>query len=110
MSAVAIPFQVGVERAVTFIQFVRPENSFDPELVATLMAAYDKAVASLHDNGQPQIVREIIARRIIEAAKKGERDPDRLRNAALIAFQGIGRPRRLEPLCGRRPSSGPDHR
>jgi hypothetical protein len=58
VSAVAIPFQVGVEMAVTFVQFVRPENSFDPELVATLIAAYDKAVASLHDNGQPQVVRE----------------------------------------------------
>ena len=110
VSAVAIPFQVGVEMAVTFVQFVRPESSFDPELVATLIAAYDKAVASLHDNAQPQVVREIMARRIIEAAKKGERDPDRLRNAALIAFQGIGRPQRLEPLCRRRPSSGPDYR
>ena len=110
VSAVAIPFQVGVEMAVTFVQFVRLESCFDPELVATLIAAYDKAVASLHDNGQPQVVREIMARRIIEAAKKGERDPDRLRNAALIAFQGIGRPQRLEPLCRRRPSSGPDYR
>ena len=110
VSAVAIPFQVGVEMAVTFVQFVRPESSFDPELVATLIAAYDEAVAFLHDNGQPQVVREIMARRIIEAAKKGERDPDRLRNAALIALQGIGRPQRLEPLCRRRPSSGPDYR
>jgi hypothetical protein len=27
---------------------------------------------------------------IIEVAKKGERDPDRLCKAALIAFQGLG--------------------
>jgi hypothetical protein len=72
------------------MQFTRPENSFDPELIAALIAVYDRAVASLHDNGQPEIVREAMAGRIIEAAKKGERDPDRLCKAALIAFQGIG--------------------
>jgi hypothetical protein len=32
------------------------------------------------------LVREIIAKRIIEAAKKGERDPVRLRNAGLAAL------------------------
>jgi hypothetical protein len=34
----------------------------------------------------PRLVREIIAKRIIVAAKKGERDPVRLRNAGLAAL------------------------
>ena len=39
------------------------------------------------DTGQPALVREIIARRIIKAATKGERDPARsLRNAGLAAL------------------------
>jgi hypothetical protein len=33
--------------------------------------------------GQPKIVLEIIAQRIVEAAKRGERDPARLVEAAL---------------------------
>jgi hypothetical protein len=33
---------------------------------------------AIHDTGQPENVREIIAQRIIEAASRGKRDPDRL--------------------------------
>ena len=35
--------------------------------------AFDAACEGLQDGGQPDLVREIIAKRIIEAAKKGER-------------------------------------
>jgi hypothetical protein len=48
--------------------------------------AFDAACAGLQDGGQPDLVREIIAKRIIEAAKKGERDPVRLRNAGLATL------------------------
>jgi hypothetical protein len=58
----------------------------DPETVKTLSEAYEKACKSLHDTGQPQIVNEIIAQRIIALALKGERDPDRLCAGALIAL------------------------
>ena len=41
--------------------------------------AFDRACHSLHDIGQPDlVVREIIAKRIIEVARDGERDPDEL--------------------------------
>ena len=40
----------------------------------------------LHDTGQPAIVYEVIAKRVIDGAKNGERDPVRLRNAALAAL------------------------
>ena len=49
--------------------------------------AFDKAARSLHDRGQPAIVQEVIAKRIIEIAKTGERDPDKL---ALLALQKMG--------------------
>lgn len=68
------------------LQFIRPDNAFDPETTAILTAAYDKAIAALHDRGQPEIVREIIAKRIITLAGKGERDPDRLCTSALTAI------------------------
>jgi hypothetical protein len=41
----------------------------------------------LHDKGQPAIVYEVIAKRIIDAAKNGERDPVQLRN---IGLAGLG--------------------
>ena len=67
------------------VKFFR-DASFDPETVKVLCDAYDKASRSLHDNGQPDIVKEVIARRIISLAKKGERDPDRLCAGALAAL------------------------
>ena len=48
--------------------------------------ALDAACEGLRDTGQPALVREIIAERIIETAKKGERDPARLRSAGLAAL------------------------
>ena len=47
------------------------------ETTRLLGEAFDAARAALHDRGQPEIVYEIVAKRIIEAAKKGERDPIR---------------------------------
>ncbi len=63
------------------------EGSFDPETVKTLCDAYDRVRKSLHDTGQPEVVNEVIARRILAVASKGERDPDRLCEAAL---SGLG--------------------
>jgi hypothetical protein len=62
--------------------FVRP-GVFDPEALAAMGVAFDAACKALEDTGQPQIVREVIAERIIAAANAGERDPVRLREAAL---------------------------
>jgi hypothetical protein len=61
-------------------------TAFDPETVRTLCDAYEKARKSLHDTGQPRIVSEIIAQRIIALARQGERDSDRLCAGALIAL------------------------
>lgn len=47
--------------------------------------AFDAACAEFADNNLSKFVREIIARRIIDAAKNGERDPKRLCDAALLA-------------------------
>jgi len=56
---------------------------FDPEIAATLGAAYDEAVARLLK--QPDIVRETIAKRIVALAAKGGRDVHALCDKALIA-------------------------
>jgi tartrate dehydratase beta subunit/fumarate hydratase class I family protein len=48
--------------------------------------AFDQACKSLRSFGSVLTVREIIAKRIIEAAKIGEREPVRLCEQAVIPF------------------------
>ena len=67
-------------------QFLRPTDVFEPETLEALSNAYDMALRALHDIGQPEVVREVIARRIIAAARRGERHPARLCANALAAF------------------------
>ena len=61
-------------------------SDFDDEMTRLMGKAFDTACHELHDDGQPSIVYEIMAKRIIAAAKTGERDAARLRDAALAAF------------------------
>ena len=62
-------------------------SGFDAEAVQALGKAYDLACLSLHPGGQPPVVQEILARKIIEVAQRGERDPERL---AAIALANLG--------------------
>jgi hypothetical protein len=61
-------------------------TAFDPDLTHAMGQAYDRAFRALHDRGQPAMVHEVIAKRIIEIAKTGERDPNKLCERALQAF------------------------
>jgi hypothetical protein len=56
---------------------------FEPEATAAMGEAFDAACKELNCTGQPEVVRELVAKRIIAAASKGELDPVRLRTAAL---------------------------
>jgi hypothetical protein len=67
--------------------FAKP-GAFEPETIALMSEAFDAACQELQDTGQPQIVLEVIAERIIAAASVGERDPVRLRKAALVGYPG----------------------
>jgi hypothetical protein len=53
---------------------------FDDDAISIVGEAFDAACKELHDKGQPTIVYEVIAKRIIDAASNGERDPVQLRN------------------------------
>lgn len=54
--------------------------------------AFDTACKAMHDAGQPDVVYEVIARRIIAAARRGERDVRRLQQVALAALANGSRP------------------
>ena len=67
-------------------------GSFDAEITRTMGQVFDKACNSLRDFGSAVLVREIIAKRIIEAAKNGERDPARLYEQAVRVVVSIDIP------------------
>lgn len=45
--------------------------------------AFDCVTKGLRDTGQPDVVQEIIAKRIVDLAANGELDPQKLANMAL---------------------------
>ncbi len=60
--------------------------SFDDTATLAMGEAFDHACVSLHRFGTLITARELIAKRIIEAAKNGEHDPTRLHEQSLIPF------------------------
>jgi hypothetical protein len=68
------------------------QSTFDPETLQVLQDAFDEALAEVlaSPNGSvdEQQARDLIAKRIVEAARdQGERDPQRLKQHALKGFE-----------------------
>jgi hypothetical protein len=65
------------------------QGAFEPEATAAMGEAFDAACKELHEVGEFQMVRKVVAQRIIAAARRGELDPVRLRAAALSGLSII---------------------
>jgi len=63
-----------------------PRGVFDDATTRIMGEAFDAACKELRDTGQPAVVQEVMAKRIVAAARRGERDVTRLRNVALAAL------------------------
>ena len=74
-------------RGMSIVPFIK-HGVFEPQAIAAMSEAFDAACKELHDSGQPEIVREVIAKRIIQLATTGELNPFRLREAALVGLAG----------------------
>ena len=90
------------------LPFIGPRGDFDDETTRLMGEAFDAAPAALHGQARTEIIYGIIAKPIIEAAQKGERDPIRLRDAGLAALGYKSRHRliggwktNLAPAAGR---------
>ena len=57
--------------------------SLDPAEMIAVSEAYDLACRTLQNIGQLEVDREIIARRVLQAAKTGERDANMLCERAI---------------------------
>jgi hypothetical protein len=73
---------VGAALASSVVPIFR-NAGFDDVATRELGMAYDIACRALHPKGRPPVVQDTLARNIINAAQRGERDPDRLAAAAL---------------------------
>jgi len=64
-----------------------PRVVFDDADTRIMGEAFDAACEEVRDAGQPPLAREAMAKRIIDAARAGERDVKRLRDAALSGLK-----------------------
>jgi hypothetical protein len=69
------------------LQFRPRVNVFAPELTSAMGNAYDKAIAALTTTDSELMVRELLAKRIIRLARRGEFDPEHLCSSALSGFR-----------------------
>ena len=72
------------------LKFVRPETAFDPESIQVLASALDEAWSRIEQSGSQfarpaysRVMREIIAKRIIEIAQQGVKDQQMLVDDAM---------------------------
>jgi len=63
--------------------------AFEPETIVLLIQAYEAAVM-LVGRDQPPLVLETIAKRILEIAGRGERDPKKMVEYAMRGLEGAG--------------------
>ncbi len=66
------------------------QSAFDPEVIETLVAAYEDAWQKIEQSGSAfaspryrRAAQEIVAKRIIEMAQRGEREPAHLADDAV---------------------------
>jgi len=78
----------------TILQFVREQNAFDPEATSAMSTAFDEVCRALKLLDTDTHGRESVASQIIELARRGEKDPVRLRDRVL-GDGGVARPIRF---------------
>jgi hypothetical protein len=61
-------------------------SAFEPELIAVMTGAFEDACRELRLASRTDARRDIVAKRIIEAAQTGERDRRRLAQSAVEAI------------------------
>jgi hypothetical protein len=66
------------------------EAVFDPKAIEAMTAAFEAVCESLKLVNRDDPITEIVARKVIEVAGTGERDPERIRELVLLALNQSG--------------------
>jgi hypothetical protein len=77
------------------------DRSFDAEATAKMGDAFDRACKDMHGKPQPDWFRESIAKRLIDIAARGERNPEKMCESALISLSLAPNRFRISPLRAR---------
>jgi hypothetical protein len=67
----------------TIIPFLRDQAVFEPEVTRAMSSAFDEVCRALNLSDGDSRGREAVAVRLIELARRGERDPAALRQRVL---------------------------
>ena len=67
------------------------ETAFTPEDITAIEGVFEAALRELGLVDRSDPLAEMVAKRLIELAKRGDRDPDRLLRAVLALFDGSTR-------------------
>ncbi len=62
-------------------------KAFEPEIIATMSAAYTEVCQALGVSDRDRRQADAVAKKVIEFAQRGERDPARLREHVLQALR-----------------------
>jgi hypothetical protein len=62
-------------------------KAFEPEIIATMTAAYAEVCTTLGVSDRDRPRADAVAKKVIEFAQRGERDPARLREHVLQAMR-----------------------
>jgi hypothetical protein len=68
---------------VTIRQFLEDNQHFEPEDIKLLSSVFEEALRELRLVDRTDPATQLVAKRIIELAQQGERDPIRLREMAV---------------------------
>ncbi len=66
------------------------EAVFDPETIEAMNVAFAAVRESLHLSDQDDPATQFVARKVIDVARLGERDPERIRDLVLLALKQSG--------------------
>jgi hypothetical protein len=75
------------ERAVPIRRLLEHNDAFSPEDVQVLVGAFDDTLRALNLTDRERPLTMMVAKLIIEFAKEGERDPDRLRDLVMKSLR-----------------------
>jgi hypothetical protein len=62
-------------------------KAFEPEIIATMTTAYAEVCEALGISDRDRLRTDAVAKKVIEFAQRGERDPARLREHVLQALR-----------------------
>ncbi len=67
--------------------YIAPEDSFDPDMCRIMGTALESACAELGLADKLDKATEVVAQRVMELARRGERDPERLKAEVVRSFR-----------------------